>query len=381
MLPKLVAHALVAASLAVLLSSTLRIGLAVSSGDGPAAVASAPSHDAPGSRDAGDDREPVLPMNRRRLAVDRGDRGPGGVADVLPRLLAPAARGRTVPAGGPPATCGALVYVRQVPGAAGARLDARVARLVAAAGPGASLLDSETQRSRIAFVHRATARLANLGPADWLVVRSGGGPNGLALAADDAAAVLRKWRDAVEGKGCRFVATAVFADVLEHAIERTKARFAAFEGDRREGFEETLRDALRDPAEWPGQLEGFLFGDDVSDGGSSGDDAATDRRGRVQRGMRLLRDHFDLVLRHGRAGADDLAAEVRRVTGWRDPGSPPEEEETSVADSEADGERELLFSKELVSQFGKTAAANGDADFLDAVDHVYHDSLGFLFAQ
>jgi len=237
----------------------------------------------------------------------------------------------------------------------GAALDAWMRRLTETHDR-ASFLASGVQRSRLAFMNKVTKRVENIGPKDWNIVHSHS--NGLALDADED--TLQSWRDIVEEKHCLFVAVAVFSDALDHSVQRTKQLFTDCQCSMTE-FKEEIKVVMEDPLQWTGQLDHFLF--------NAGERAPLEMKDKVKRGMQLLREHFDLVRLAGRA---DVTEDVLQITGLTSPGLA---KEASVSDGE------LVYSKELISRFGKTSAANGDSDFIDAVNHVYHHSLGFLLSK
>lgn len=109
-----------------------------------------------------------------------------------------------------------------------------------------------------------------------------------------------------------------------------------------------------------GQLEYLLFN-------NAEYDDKLETKDKVKRGMEILQKHFDLVLLNNREKFVDT---VLKVTGWPSPGPLAEKVHG-----------QLIFTKELVSQYNKVAAKNGDGDFVDAVSHVYNNDLGFLVAN
>ena len=87
-------------------------------------------------------------------------------------------------------------------------------------------------------------------------------------------------------------------------------------------------------------------------------------QGKVKQGIRMLQDHFDLVMIDGNGG---FAEEILKVT-W-----------LMLSDKQA--KKGLLYSKDLVSKYGKKSAKIGDADFIDAVNQIYHNGLDFLLFE
>ncbi|KAL7525230.1 hypothetical protein ACHAWF_001268 [Thalassiosira exigua] len=346
--------AVVAAALGVLVTSAARIGLAIVSGDAPLGVDDFDVRlDGEGGyRDLDD--EPILPANRRKSASSRGEGGPGAVRDVLPALYEMSKRARKLDDATLPHRCGVILYHRDVPGEGGEALDEWAKGLAESnGGRKASFLSSEDHESKEAFEGEVERRIERLESMSWTIVRSRGS-NGLAFASDED--TLHAWRKAAEDQDCRLVAAAVFSDPLDHGIQRAKEAFSECNCTMAD-FEEEMIDGI---ANDPGQLDRFLFGRA---------EPSEENEGKVKRGMHLLQTLFDIVMIYGEG---DFAKEISRVMGWTASNGV---REASVSDGD------LVYSKEAVSKFGKLAAAKGDADFLDAVNHVYHNSLQFLMLQ
>jgi hypothetical protein len=187
--------------------------------------------------------------------------------------------------------------------------------------------------------------------------------NSLSLNFDEA--LLQKWRDSVTKQQCRFIAATIFADTIDHSVSHTYKKLAdcncTSEEFKSRGYDmdEIPKGGLSD---WPlrGQLDYFLFNNAEVDVEIKVND-------RVQRGLDILKKHFDLVLLDNR---DKLADTVLKVTGWSSPGP--------IA-KKVFGD--LIFTKELVSKYSKLVGKNGDGDFIDAVNHVYNNDLGYLMAE
>jgi len=375
---KVLTYAIMAAALAVLLSSTVRIGLAVLSNEHTAHVTGLEVHnnlddvdiDVNGNYiDNGE--EPILPINKRKLAVARGEYGPGGAnSDVLPRLLDTSFRGDNIIDDEGPHNndeCGVILYDHNIPGEGGDALDGWIEHLAAVPRTGehrASFTSSEKFDSKDSFLGEVTNQIRSLGRKDWKIVRSNG-KSGLAFLEDGGE--LNAWRDLVEERNCKFVAAIVFSDALDHSIRRTKRMFEECDCSYADEFKERIMETVVSNP-WTGQLDRFLFN-------SYNGTQEMDMRDKVKRGMELLKKHFSIVMvddTNGR-GADDFATELLRITGWSASRRP---KKASISD---DGE--LLYSKELVSKFTKMSSKNGDADFIDAVNHVYHNSLDYLMLQ
>ena len=88
-------------------------------------------------------------------------------------------------------------------------------------------------------------------------------------------------------------------------------------------------------------------------------------KNKIKMAMNVLIDHFDIVLVDGNNNFSD---ELLKITGWSTVGH--HLDKTTVSDKGG-----LLYTKELISAFGKISTKNGDADFIDAVNHVYHNSF------
>lgn len=298
---------------------------------------------------------PILPINQRKLAVSKGESGPGGVSDVLSGLNKMSAQTRKPVEKKLPYKCGVIFYDQHIPGEGGDALNDWIKKLVNS-NKGATFLSSEEQESKDAFVTEVEEQIESVGPKDWKVIHSHG--NGLALATDEN--LLNSWRDTVEKQNCHFVAAALFSDPLDHSIKLTKSLFATCKCSM-EKFKDIIMG--QDVAEqWQGQLDSFLF--NYERHGSE-----VEMKDKVKKGLKLLKEHFEVVMVEGKG---NFAEEILRLTGWKPRG---QVKEASVSDGG------LIYSKDLVSKFGKMSVKNGDADFIDAVSHVYHNSLDFLMMQ
>mmetsp|Transcript_54011 Transcript_54011/g.114717 ORF Transcript_54011/g.114717 Transcript_54011/m.114717 type:complete len:350 (+) Transcript_54011:78-1127(+) len=347
MIQKLGAYAVVATALVVLLSSTARIGLAILSSS--VAVDFDVDLD---DLDANPNDEPILPINRRKMAVSRGDTGPGGVSDALPGLVQMSSQTRKVDEKNLPYKCGVIMYNHHIPGEGGDALDEWISEL-AESNDNFSLISSGKQESKESFLKLVEQGIQNIGPSDWKIIYTH--RNGLAFDADEE--ILRSWRDTVQGGNCQFVAAAVFSDPLDHSIKQTKKLFSECQCPMVE-FKEKMKDIMDDP--WAGQLDSFLF---------NGYESSMEMKEKVKRGFQLLKDHFEIVMVDGQG---DLAEEILRFTGWK---SLSKVKKATVSDGG------LVYSKDLVSKYNKMSTKNGDADFVDAVNHVYHNSLAYLMLQ
>ena len=362
---KLIAYAITASAFAILLVSTVLLTVHISveiiaknSGD-PAN----PDVDLDGDQDVDyiNPDEPILPINQRKLSVSKGKSGPGGVSVVLPSLAQLSSQHtRKLHERNLPYKCGVIMYDQNNPGEGGDALNEWIKDMVESKYGASSFISSEDQESKEAFLSEVEKQIQTIGTADWKIIYSH--KNGLAFATDEN--ILRSWRDAVERQNCQFIAASVFSDSLDHSIKHTKKLFAECNCSMEE-FKEKMEMGVTIPSmhPWTGQLDHFLFN---SGGSSSKMDIPKQR---VKRGIQLLRDHLDIVLVDGQG---DFAEEILRVTGWS---ARKRVKKASVSDGG------LVYSKDLVSGFGKMSTKNGDAEFLDAVQHIYHNSLAYLMMQ
>lgn len=306
---------------------------------------------------------PILPINQMKLAASNGKSGPGAV-DVLPGLFSMSKQTRKIDETTLPYKCGAVVYDHHIPGEGGDALNHWIKKLVES-NDGASFISSGEHKSKESYIKKVEKNIQRIGPNNWMIIHSHG--NGLAFATDEI--TLLSWRDTVERQNCHFVTAAIFSDSLDHSIKHTKQRFAdcdcsvaEFYGAISEVIESlvTYGPLMSNP--WTGQLDHFLFN---SDNGPS-----METKDKVKMAMRVLKEHFDIVIVDGK---DDFAEKLVKITGL------------SVANriknasvSDKDG---LVYAKDLISAFGKISSRNGDADFIDAINHVYYNSLAFLMMQ
>ena len=363
-----IAYAIVATAAAVLLSSTARIGIAMLSKDNVAVdfdVQLAEDDlnffdDEPATpiqrRKYSKDDAPILPMNQRKLAIKNGESGPHAVQDTIPALGQLHSQSRKLDKTKLPYKCGVIMYDHNIPGEAGDKLDKWIKDLVQSNEGGVSLIASKEYDSKASFINEVEQQIASIGPQDWKFIHTHN--NGLAFASDTK--ILKSWRDTVAKQhGCQFISAAVFTDPLNHSIKHTKQYFTECDCS----MEEFKTFIMVDVKPWSGELDQFLFNAVEEEGGTP-----MEVKDKVKSGMMVLKEHFDVVLIDGQG---DFSEELLRITGWKNASG--KVKKANVSDGE------LVYSKNLVSQFGKMSAKNGDADFIDAVNHVYHNSLGYLF--
>ena len=303
----------------------------------------------------------ILPINQRKFDADRGNTGPGGVRDVLPGLLSLSSQTRSIDETSLPYPCGAIVYIHFIPGDAGDALNEWIAELVES-NESASLISSEEYDSKQLFINEVETNISTIGPKEWKIINSHAN-HGLSFSSDEQ--IFHSWRKVVEQQRCKFVTAAIFSDPLDHSIKHTKRRFAQCNCGTEE-FDVNIMQDVTSSNPWMGQLDRFLFNtiDEVS--------SAMVTKDKVKRAIKLLIDHFDLVLVDGKGNAiSDL---LLRITGWSSSTRPRK----AVISNDDEGPS---YSKNLVNAFSKMSAKNGDADFIDAVNHVYFNSLGYLLLQ
>ena len=372
MAQKHVAYVVIALALAILLSSTARIGIAILSNPKSNLM---DNFDFDIDLDLDDvkeyihsisqsSEEPILPIHKRKLAVTKGESGPGGISDVLPRFTSYASQTRKLDESALPYKCGVIVYQHHLPGENGYELDKWVRTLVESYD-NMSLIHSDSKESKKAFINEVQEKLQHIGTKDWIFINTSGHDNGLEFATDSN--TLQSWRATVEKQNCHLIASAVFVDPLDHSIKNTKQRFVECDmmpvGCRMEKFLDEIMDDVTN-YRGGGQLDHFLFGRDYQQG------TTMETKDKVRLAMQLLKDHFDLVTIDGKS---DFANDILRIIGYR---TSIQMKRPSIPE---DGE--IVYSKDLISNFGKMSTKNGDADFIDAVNHVYHNSLAYLMLQ
>ena len=307
---------------------------------------------------------PILPINQRKLAVSNGTSGPEAVADILPGLFSMSTQTRKIDETKLPYKCGAIVYDHHIPGEGGDALNDWIKELVES-NDDSSFISSEEHKSKDSYLRRVDTKIQRIGRNDWIIIHSHG--NGLAFATDEN--ILLSWRDTVESQHCSFVAAAIFSDPLDHSIKHSKRRFAECDCSVAEFYDmisEVIEDSvtfgplMSDP--WTGQLDHFLMN---SDSGTS-----METKDKVKMGMKVLGEHFDIVMVEGK---DNVSEELLKITGWS--------VESRVKKASVSDKHGLVYSKDLVSAFGKISIRNGDIDFIDAVKHVYYNNLAFLLIQ
>ena len=201
----------------------------------------------------------------------------------------------------------------------------------------------------------------SIGPNDWKIIYAH--DNSIAFNLDEN--IVAAWRNTVEKQNCHFLATTTFQDPMDHSVSHTKREFAQCNNCDMTDFKPKLKEIMSDRP-WRGQLDYLLFNNKEL----SEEEMALEMKDRVKRGIKLLNSNFDLVVLDDH---DKFASTILKVTGWSTPGEMPKK---ILSDS-----TDLVFSKELVSSWGKMSGKNGDTDFIDAVNHAYCNSLGYLMMQ
>mmetsp|Transcript_18420 Transcript_18420/g.26152 ORF Transcript_18420/g.26152 Transcript_18420/m.26152 type:complete len:365 (-) Transcript_18420:75-1169(-) len=364
MIAKLIIYAVLFIALAILISSTTRIALAVFpafTSDNFALI-----------NGVGDDEEdisndqpvyntdpPILPINQRKFAVKMGEKGPKGVSDVLPRLFQ--LPRRTIDPAKLPYKCGVILIQHQIPGDEGAAIDDWIRGIIDSNDDsGAAYISSTDAGSREAFLAQINEQIEMKGEFYWTVL--GSGEHGLSLASDGD--VLHKLRENMKERGCQLVAMSMFSEPLDYSMKQTRQMFARW-CKNCDVTEFTKKLESDSDVNWRGQLDYFLY--------NNGEIESYNTTAKVKDAITKLREHYDLVLLDGK---DDFSKEILKVTGWKSPDGV--EIAAEVNDMEIGG---LRYSKHMVKQYTKFDAKNGDADFYDALHHIYHSDLAFLFNQ
>jgi hypothetical protein len=304
----------------------------------------------------------ILPINQRKLDSSHGYTGPGGVRDVLPGLLSLSSQARKIDETSLPYPCGAILYVHHIPGDAGDALNEWITQLVES-NEGASLISSEEHASKQLFINEVVTNISTIGRKEWIIINSHT-THGLSFSNDTE--ILHYWRSIVERQQCKFVAAAIFSDPLDHSIKHTKWRYAECNNCDTEEFEESIMDEVSTSNPWMGQLDHFLY--NRYDKSTS----AMVTKDKVKRAIQLLINHFDLVLVNGKG--HEISDALLKITGWTSRTRP--RKATVANDDEGPS-----YSKNLANAYIKMSTKNGDTDFIDAVNHVYYNSLGYLMLQ
>lgn len=364
MIAKLIIYAALLTALAILITSTYRIGYAafsVSTGDNLALLNGVNDNeeDISNEHEEHNNDPPILPINQRKLAVQNGEKGPQGVSDVLPRLFE--LPRRTIDPTKLPYKCGVILIQHHIPGDEGAAIDDWIRGLIDDNDDsGATYISSEDSGSKEAFLAHIDEQIEMKGDFYWTVLSSG--KHGLALASDGD--VLHKLRENMEERGCQLVAMSMFAEPLDYSMKHTRHMFKQCKDCDVTDFTKKLESGS--DLFWRGQLDYFLY--------NAGKIESYDTKVKVKGAITTLREHYDLVLLDGR---DDFMKEIVKVTGWK---SPDDEEslEAEMIDMDIGG---LRYSKQMVKQYTKFDTKNGDSEFYDALNHIYYNDLAFLFNQ
>lgn len=243
--------------------------------------------------------------------------------------------------------CGVILYYH-IPGTEGTTLNGWLKRLKDANN--AEYISSVEDTS---FIDNVEKQLHDI--KGWKIVYAH--DNSISLDSDES--LVEKWRDVVTKQKCRFLATTMFADIIDHSVSQTYKKFKSCNCDP-QSFKDRGYDMDDPPYSWRGQLDYFLFN-------NKDEDVDMDMTDKVKRGVDILGRCFDLVLLNDR---DKLIDTILKVTGWSSPGAISEKEYG-----------DLVFTKDLVSKYYKLIARNGDGDFIDAVSRLYTNGLDYLVAH
>mmetsp|Transcript_7091 Transcript_7091/g.14242 ORF Transcript_7091/g.14242 Transcript_7091/m.14242 type:complete len:364 (-) Transcript_7091:119-1210(-) len=354
-------YAVIGAATIILLSSSIDIGVAI-----VGKALSSPTmtidfdvdfdqHDDATTETETVDTDPILPITARKLALARGETV---VSDVLPKLLQMSSETRKINESELPYSCGAVLFYH-IPGTGGKAIRDWLKKLVEAHEEIATFFSSEGL-DYAGFASGVDAQIQSIGSNNWKFIYAH--DNSIVLGDDSHR--LNQWRDVVASQKCRFLLTTTFQDPMDHSVSHTKKEFAKCNCEM-EIFKSFVQ-KLVEFKPWRGQLDYLLYNTDES----RIEHSSMDQKGKVKKGLRLLKNQFDVVV------IDDhnkYADTILKVTGWPSPAEIPQK---VLSDS-----RDLVFTKEMVSSWGKMSSKNGDADFIDAVNHVFFNSLGYLMEQ
>ena len=380
MITKIIIYATLIVALAILIFSTARIGKVIYSSEISNLISG-------GLTDANDDTDqkilnvysssnndddngnnnndepPILPINQRKLAVKNELTGSDGVSDVLPRLYE--LPRRTIDPSKLPYKCGVVLIQHGTSDAISSTVDQWIRGLIDTNDDsGATYISSVDVGNKEAFMSQIDEQINLKGQFYWTVLHSQ--EHGLALATDEH--ILRRLRENMEERGCHLAAMSIFSEPLTYSMQQTRKMFSEQCNKKKNcnvsEFTKTL-ESEASHGSWRGQLDYFLY--------NTGKVMESDPKLKVKDAMKKLREHYDLVLLDSK---DDFTKEILKITGWKSPGG---EFETAETRSMEIGE--LRYSKPMVKQYTKFDAKNGDADFYDALNHVYYNDLAFLFNQ
>ena len=172
----------------------------------------------------------------------------------------------------------------------------------------------------------------------------------------------------MEERGCHLAAISIFSEPLTFSMQQTRKMFSEQCNKKKNCNVSEFTKTLESDAShgsWRGQLDYFLY--------NTGKVMESDPKLKVKDAINKLREHYDLVILDSK---DDFTKEILKITGWKSPGGEFETAETRSMEIE-----ELRYSKPMVKQYTKFDTKNGDADFYDALNHVYYNDLAFLFNQ
>lgn len=359
MLAKLVIYASLVIALAILISSTARMGDAVlfpASTGGEGNTSGDLDKEDDDSFHQNENERPILPINQRKSSVKNGETD--SVSDVLPRLLE--LPRRTIDPSKLPYKCGVILVQHHNTGGTAATIEETIRALIHTNDDsGATYISSLETGTKDTFIARINQLIQMKGDFFWTFLHSH--QHGLALASDED--MLRRLRENVEERECHLVAMSIFLDPLDYSMKQTFQEFSHCTGNCNVN-ELTLQLEETSDLFWRGQLDYFLY--------NTGEILPTDTKIKVKDAINKLRQHYDLVLLESKG--DDFTKEILKITGWESPG----DDEVEVISMEVG---DVRYSKQMVKQYAKFDAKNGDADFYDALNHVYHNDLAYLFNQ
>jgi hypothetical protein len=222
------------------------------------------------------------------------------------------------------------------------------------------------QTARNSFAKTMESHLQN--PFGWRLSQA----HGCSLLPIQDEENLSKWRNAVESQGCKFILATVVRDALSHTISQLKEK--QYEEMKSQNRGEHLSISMKHwvnylgmsnqtaTQQWSSQLDYFLFNcwdknNDLN--------FALSREDKVLKAIHLLRNHYDLVVYQDH---DLFVKIITNMIGF---------EPISLRSSNQH-KLEINFTSQELALLKQKIHENGDADFINAVRHIYSRHLQYL---